>query len=174
MAAEKAAAEKEAAEKEAAARAAEEEAADKAAAEKAAADEAAAAEQRAAAELAWASTATKGSEEADGSAAAAAAPAANDAEQGAAAAQPTRRVRCAAPTAGALAPTRLEVVQEGDDVVVRLHATEIVRLRSRGELTLSSGGWRTVSRQSEQRRAVAPRAREQGASRAEGAAICSR
>ena len=75
---------------------------------------------------------------------AAAAPAASEAESGAASAQ-VRRTRCAAPTAGQLAPTRLEVVQEGDDVVVRLHAAEIVRLRSHGELTLSSGGWRTVS-----------------------------
>ena len=55
------------------------------------------------------------------------------------------RTRMAAPEAGQFAPTRLEVNQDGDDVVVKLHATEIVRLRPSGELTLSSGGWRTVS-----------------------------
>ena len=105
----------------------------------------AAAEKQAAAELAAAVAVPPAIE------AAAAAPAASEAESGASAnlqageRNTGRRTRCAAPTAGHLAPTRLEVVQEGDDVVVRLHAAEIVRLRSRGELTLSSGGWRTVS-----------------------------
>lgn len=55
------------------------------------------------------------------------------------------RTRMAAPTPGQFAPTRLEVNQDGEDVVVKLHATEIVRLRPTGDLTLSSGGWRTVS-----------------------------
>eukprot|EP00322_Chrysochromulina_rotalis_P010539 CAMPEP_0115871748 /NCGR_PEP_ID=MMETSP0287-20121206/23052_1 /TAXON_ID=412157 /ORGANISM="Chrysochromulina rotalis, Strain UIO044" /LENGTH=475 /DNA_ID=CAMNT_0003326611 /DNA_START=25 /DNA_END=1449 /DNA_ORIENTATION=+ len=56
------------------------------------------------------------------------------------------RTRMAAPMPGQFAPTRLEVIQDGDDVVVKLHASEIVRLRpSTGELTLTSGGWRTTS-----------------------------
>ena len=33
---------------------------------------------------------------------------------------------------------------QGNDVVVKLHLTEIVRLRADGDLVLSSGGWRTV------------------------------
>ena len=140
-ASERAAIERAAAEKAAETRAAAEE---KAAVERAAAAEAATDEQ-AAAELAAAAAVPPAVE------AATAAPAASEAELGASAnlqageRNTGRRTRCAAPTAGQLAPTRLEVVQEGDDVVVRLHAAEIVRLRSHGELTLSSGGWRTVS-----------------------------
>ena len=134
-ASERAAVERAAAEKAAEERAAAEE---KAAAERAAAAAEAATDEQAAAELAAAAAVPPAIEPA------AAAPAASEAESGAASAQ-VRRTRCAAPTAGQLAPTRLEVVQEGDDVVVRLHAAEIVRLRSHGELTLSSGGWRTVS-----------------------------
>ena len=149
-AAAKEASERAAAERALAAKAAEERAAaekvavEKAAAERAAEEEAAA-EKQAAAELAAAAAVPPPIE------AGATAPAANEAESGASAnlqageRNTGRRTRCAAPTAGQLAPTRLEVVQEGDDVVVRLHATEIVRLRSHGELTMSSGGWRTVS-----------------------------
>eukprot|EP00966_Prymnesium_polylepis_P165410 3824164-Prymnesium_polylepis.1 len=33
----------------------------------------------------------------------------------------------------------------GDDVVVKLHSSEIVRLQADGELVLNSTGWRTVS-----------------------------
>jgi len=134
-ASERAAVERAAAEKATEERAAAEE---KAAVERAAAAAEAATDEQAAAELAAAAAVPPAIEPA------AAAPAASEAESGAASAQ-VRRTRCAAPTAGQLAPTRLEVVQEGDDVVVRLHAAEIVRLRSHGELTLSSGGWRTVS-----------------------------
>ena len=146
-ASERAAVERAAAEKER--EAAEKVAEERVAVERAAAAEAAA-EKQAAAELAAAAAVPPPIE------AAAAAPAASEAapseaESGASAnlqageRNTGRRTRCAAPTAGQLAPTRLEVVQEGDDVVVRLHAAEIVRLRSHGELTLSSGGWRTVS-----------------------------
>ena len=155
--AERVVAAKEASEREAVERAAaekEREAAEKVAEERVAVERAAAAEaaaeKQAAAELAAAAAVPPAIE------AAAAAPAASEAapseaESGASAnlqageRNTGRRTRCAAPTAGQLAPTRLEVVQEGDDVVVRLHAAEIVRLRSHGELTLSSGGWRTVS-----------------------------
>ena len=139
-ASERAAVERAAAEKAAEKRAAAEE---KAAVERAAAK--AATDEQAAAELAAAAAVSPAVE------AAAAAPAASEAESGASGnlqageRNTGRRTRMAAPTAGQLAPTRLEVVQEGDDVVVRLHAAEIVRLRSHGELTLSSGGWRTVS-----------------------------
>ena len=38
--------------------------------------------------------------------------------------------------------TRTEVSQEGEDVVVKLHMNEIVRLGVSGDLKLSSGGWR--------------------------------
>lgn len=61
-------------------------------------------------------------------------------------ARDVKRARCAAPLPGHAAPTRLEVQQEGDDIVVRLHSAEIVRLRPSADLVLSSGGgWRTVS-----------------------------
>ena len=141
-AAERAAVERAAAEKAAEERAAAEE---KAAVKRAAAAAEAATDEQAAAELAAAAAVSPAVE------AAAAAPAASEAESGASGnlqageRNTGRRTRMAAPTAGQLAPTRLEVVQEGDDVVVRLHAAGIVRRRSHGELTLSSGGWRTVS-----------------------------
>ena len=135
VAAEAAAAEMRAAEAKAAAeKAAEQRAAQlAAAAERAAADSAAAAERAAAAAASMAaSTAEKR-------------PADGEHQQ-----QPplkVARTRMAAPEPGQFASSRLEVDQERGtgDVVVKLHATEIVRLRPLGELTLGSGGWRTVS-----------------------------
>ena len=111
-------------------------AAEKAAAEKAAAEAAArAAEEKAAAERA----------------AKDAAAAAEAAAERAAALDPTapapKRMRASAPEIGRASATRLEVIQEDDYVVVKLHGAEIVRLDEDddGTLTLSSGGWQTVS-----------------------------
>lgn len=57
-----------------------------------------------------------------------------------------KRARCAAPVPGHVAPTRLDVEQEGEELVVRLHSAEILRLCPNGDLVLSSGGgWRTAS-----------------------------
>ena len=118
-------------------------AAEKAAADAKAAEEKAAAEKLAneqAAERAAAARAAAEKAAADGAARASEAQ-----ESGAAPPAKVARSRMAAPAPGHAAATRLEVVQQGEDVVVKLHATEIVRLRPNGELTLSSGGWRTVS-----------------------------
>ena len=56
-------------------------------------------------------------------------------------------MRASAPEIGRASATRLEVIQEDDYVVVKLHGAEIVRLDEDddGTLTLSSGGWQTVS-----------------------------
>ena len=138
VAAEAAAAEMRAAEAKAAAeKAAEQRAAQlAAAAERAAADSAAAAERAAAAAASMAASMAE-KRPADGEG--------REHQQ-----QPplkVARTRMAAPEPGQFASSRLEVDQERGtgDVVVKLHATEIVRLRPSGELTLGSGGWRTVS-----------------------------
>jgi hypothetical protein len=80
-----------------------------------------------------------------------AAAAAEAAAERAAALDPTapapKRMRASAPEIGRASATRLEVIQEDDYVVVKLHGAEIVRLDEDddGTLTLSSGGWQTVS-----------------------------
>ena len=51
----------------------------------------------------------------------------------------------AAPTAGHQAATRLDISEQGGDVVVKLHMQEILRLRDGADLTLSAGGWFTAS-----------------------------